>query len=78
MEDEKDILYELEISCTILKTSINALAYEWGVSHTHVRQVAKGENTSARIRRLIFDTIIKARRKVPFQTDKLEYLNKNL
>lgn len=70
MKNQKDILYELEISCTILKTSINALAYDWGVSHTHVRQVARGESKSARIRRLIRETITKARQEVPFQTSK--------
>ncbi len=72
MKNPKNILYELEISCTILKTSINALAYEWGVSHTHVRQVAKGETTSARIQRLIDETIMKARKKVPFHTDTMQ------
>lgn len=72
MKNQKNILYELEISCTILKTSINALAYEWGVSHTHVRQVARGETKSARIHRLIGETIIKAQKKVPFQTDTLQ------
>lgn len=72
MKNQKDILYELEISCTILRTSINALAYDWSVSHTHVRQVARGETKSARIHRLISETITKARKKVPFQTDTLQ------
>lgn len=72
MKKQKDILYELEISCTILRTSINALAFEWGVSHTHVRQVARGETKSARIYRLVGETIEKARKKVPFQTDTLQ------
>lgn len=67
MDNQKDILYELEISCTILNTSINALANKWDVSHTHVRQVAKGINKSARIRKLIHETIGEARRKVPFE-----------
>ena len=68
MPNQKNILYELEISCTILKTSINALANKWNVSHTHVRQVAKGENKSARIRTLIFKTINQAQQTVSFQT----------
>lgn len=69
MENQKDILYELEISCTILNTSINALAGEWEVSHTHVRQVAKGKTKSARIRTLIEKTIEKARARVHFQVN---------
>lgn len=68
MTNQKDILYELEISCTILKTSINALAREWNVSHTHVRQVAKGATKSARIRNRIQETIREAKQRVPFQT----------
>lgn len=68
MTNQKDILYELEISCTILKTSINALAGEWNVSHTHVRKVAKGVTKSARIRNRIQETIREAKQRVPFQT----------
>ncbi|MEX2600302.1 MAG: hypothetical protein WD355_01560 [Balneolaceae bacterium] len=69
MSNRKNILYELEISCTILKTSINALASEWGVSHTHVRDVAKGKNQSARIRKMILATIEKAQKIVSFHTN---------
>lgn len=68
MANQKDLLYELEISCTILKTSINALAAKWDVSHTHVRQVAKGVTKSARIRSRIRETISEAQQKVPFKT----------
>lgn len=68
MTNQKDILYELEISCAILKTSINALAKKWKVSHTHVRHVAKGATKSARIRKLILETINEAKQKVPFET----------
>lgn len=68
MGNQKDLLYELEISCTILKTSINALAQEWEVSHTHVRSVARGETRSARIRKKIQMTIREAQDKVPFNT----------
>lgn len=69
MGNQKNILYELEISCSILKTSINALAHRWNVSHTHVRQVAKGETKSARIRKQILETISRAKKKVPFKTE---------
>lgn len=72
MGNQKDILYELEIGCTILKTSINALAQQWGVSHTHVRSVARGETKSARIRKKIRQTIRSAQEKVPFNTNKTE------
>lgn len=68
MSNRKNILYELEISCTILKTSINALANKWNVSHTHVREVARGRNQSKRIRNLILQTIARAKNKVFFQT----------
>lgn len=68
MSNQKDLLYELEIACTILKTSINALATQWDVSHTHVRRVAKGETKSARIRKRIKQTISEAKEKVPFKT----------
>lgn len=67
MVNQKNILYELEISCTILKTSINALANEWNVSHTHVRSVARGTTKSARIRKRIRETIRDAQQKVPFE-----------
>jgi len=69
MTNQKDILYELEISCSILRTSINALAKEWGVSHTHVRQVAKGITKSSRIRDHIDKTIREAKQIVPFNTE---------
>lgn len=67
MSIRKNILYDLEISCTILKTSINALAKKWNVSHTHVREVARGKNQSARIRNLILQTITHAKNKVYFK-----------
>lgn len=67
MTNQKDVLYELEISCTILRTSIHALASKWGVSHTHVRNVARGQTTSAPIRRRIRETIAEAREEVPFE-----------
>lgn len=67
MANQKDVLYELEISCTILRTSINALSNEWGVSHTHVRNVARGRTTSAPVRKRIEETIAEARAKVPFE-----------
>lgn len=69
MANQKDLLYELEISCTILRTSIHALSRNWEVSHTHVRNVARGATTSAPIRKRIEETIAKAQEKVPFETD---------
>ncbi|MEX1011395.1 MAG: hypothetical protein WDZ29_04975 [Balneolaceae bacterium] len=68
MFDRKDILHDLEISCTILRTSINALAARWKVSHTHVRQVAMGRSKSERIRKQIEQTITEAKGRVPFET----------
>lgn len=67
MANRKDLLYELEIACAILRTSIHALANRWEVSHTHVRNVARGETTSAPVRRRIRETIAEARERVPFR-----------
>lgn len=67
MANQKDLLYELEIACAILRTSIHALANRWEVSHTHVRNVARGETTSAPVRKRIRRTIAVAREKVPFR-----------
>lgn len=66
----ENIKHKLEIALAIKKKSLLQLSREFGVSHTHVRDVARGLNKSAVIRKKIEGFIKEAQKEIPFQYPK--------
>lgn len=61
----KDIKHQLEIALAIKQKTLIGLAKEWGISDTHLRETARGNNVSAPLRAKIVEFILEALKELP-------------
>lgn len=60
-----DIKHQLEIALAIKQKTLIGLAKEWGISDTHLRETARGNNVSAPLRNKITGFINEALDELP-------------